>query len=87
MDLEETGSYFSTVILCFSVPNCFCLWPLTLPCCTVAWLKIVWINTYAKFNTIDHKKKHGKFLKRWNTRTPYVPPEKSVGRSRKNSYF
>ena len=27
----------------------------------------------------------GKFLKRWNTRTPCLPPEKSVYRSRNNS--
>ena len=27
----------------------------------------------------------GKFLKRWNTRTPCLPPEKFVYRSRNNS--
>ena len=27
----------------------------------------------------------GKFLKRWNTRLPYLPPEKSVCRSGSNS--
>ena len=34
----------------------------------------VWITT-----------NRGKFLKSWNTRTPYLPPEKSVRRSRSNS--
>ena len=34
----------------------------------------VWITT-----------NRGKFLKRWNTRPPYLPPKKSVCRSRSNS--
>ena len=28
----------------------------------------------------------GKYFKKWNTRPPYLPPEKSVCRSRSNSY-
>ena len=29
---------------------------------------------------------YGKFFKRWNTRPPYLPPEKSACRPRSNSY-
>ena len=65
MDSEETGSYFSTVILCFSVPNSFWLWPLTLSCCTVARLKTMCIYIHMPNSTPFITTKCGKFLKRW----------------------
>ena len=41
---------------------------------------------YAKaFDSVDHKKLW-KILRNGNTRPPYLPPEKSVCRSRSNSY-
>ena len=36
------------------------------------------------FDHVDHKN-CGKFFKRWDTRPPDLPPEKSVYRSRSNS--
>ena len=40
---------------------------------------------YAKaFDCVDHNKLY-KFFKRWDTRPPDLPPEKSVYRSRSNS--
>jgi len=41
---------------------------------TMLKLLSVWITT-----------SYGKFLKRWDTRPPYLPPEKPVCRSRSNS--